>query len=136
MSTVQMVVFGLGQEQYAIPIEQVREIINYVPVTKLPDSPNYFEGIINVRGKIVSVVDFATKLGIRLDQEGKQIVIVEVLDKEIGLTVDMVTEVIQIDSESYAAIDVVNGEGQDVQNVCKFQDRIIILLDIKKILWK
>ena len=99
MSISQLVVFKIGLWEYAIPIASVREIMNYVPVTKLPETPAYVEGIINVRGKIVPVVNFAKKMGLVSGRESRQIVIVETQDKEIGLTVDNVTEVIHLEKD-------------------------------------
>jgi len=134
MKITQLVVFRLREEEYAMPIEQVREIINSIPVTKLPDTPSYVVGVINVRGKIISVVDFAAKLGLVENQVSKQIVIVEVLGKEVGLTVDEVTEVIQTVQENFAVVDSLVGGGRGVNNVYKLEQRIIVLLDLEHIL--
>lgn len=132
MST-QLVVFRVGNEEYAIPIEQVKEIINYVPVTQLPGAPACFSGIIDVRGKIVPVVNFAVTLGLIAKQETKQIVIVEADGKDIGLTVDMVTEVIQAVPENFSNLESLGGETH-VKTVYKLQNRIILLLDITEFL--
>lgn len=126
---MQLVAFKAGQEEYAIPIEQVREIISYVPVTMLPETPAYFQGIINVRGKIIPVVNFAAKLGLTSEQEVKQIVIVETQGKEIGLTVDIVTEVIQAASENFAELGSLSGK-TTVKTAYKLENRIILVLDI------
>lgn len=134
MNDMQLVAFRLGREEYAIPVDRVREIINYIPVTKLPEAPPYLEGIIDVRGKIVPVVNFSVKAGLSVEQGAKQIVIVEAQNKEIGLTVDTVTEVIQAVQENFCHIDSVNGAGQSAKIVYKLQDRIIILLDLEKVL--
>lgn len=134
MGNMQLVAFRIGREEYAIPIEQVREIINYMPVTRLPETPTYFEGVINVRGKIVPVVDFAAKLGLVNDSASKQIVIVETSDKEVGLTVDLVTEVIQTVNENFSDIESIDGSEQKVRTVYKLSDRIIILLDLEQLL--
>ncbi len=130
----QLVVFRLNDEEYAIMIDRVREIINYVPVTRMPGAPMYFEGVINVRGKIVPVVDFAAKMGLAAkEQASRQIVIVETMNKEVGLTVDMVTEVIQTMPENFACVDAEAG-GHGLRKVYTFHDRIIILLDIEQML--
>jgi len=134
MEVTQLVVFKLGTEEYGIPIEQVREIINCIPVTKLPGTPSYVAGVINVRGKIISVMDFAAKLGLVVNRVSKQIVIVEALSKEVGLTVDEVTEVIQTAQENFAVLDSVVGGGRGVKNVYKLGEKIIILLDLEHIL--
>lgn len=126
---MQLVAFKVGREEYAIPIEQVREIISYVPITMLPETPAYFQGIIDVRGKIIPVVNFAAKLGLHTEQEAKQIVIVETQGKEIGLTVDIVTEVIQAVSEHFADLDSLSGK-TTVKKAYKLQNRIILVLDV------
>jgi purine-binding chemotaxis protein CheW len=134
MRSIQLVAFRLSREEYAVTIEKVREIINYVPVTRLPGTPAYFEGVINVRGKIVPVVDFMAKMGLpATDQANKQIVIVETRDKEVGLTVDSVTEVIRTVPENFASVET-EGSRQGPREVYKFQNRIIILLDIDQVL--
>lgn len=133
--SMQLVVFRLSDEEYAIMVDRVREIINYVPVTRLPGAPTYFEGVINVRGKIVPVVDFAAKMGLPAQEQlGRQIVIVETLNKEVGLTVDAVTEVIQTVPENFASVDSAETGIHSLRKVYRFHDRIIILLDIAQLL--
>lgn len=130
-----LVVFRINREEYAILVEKVTEIFNYVPVTSMPGSPNYFEGIINDRGKIVPVVDFATKMGLLGTQERNgQIVIVEAQGKEVGLTVDTVTEVIQAASENFASVESSESSDKSFKKVYKFHCRIITLLDIEQVL--
>ncbi len=133
--SMQLVVFRLCGEEYAVLIEKVREIINYLPVTRLPGTPAYFEGVINVRGKIVPVIGFAAKLGLPAAEEAnKQIVIVETRNKEVGLTVDTVTEVIQTMPENFASVEAAEPDGQSLKKVYRFHDRIIILLDIEQVM--
>lgn len=132
---MQLVVLRLSDEEYAIMIDKVREVINYIPVTRLPGTQTYFEGVVNVRGKIVPVVDFAAKMGLPAKaQASRQIVIVEALGKEVGLTVDAVTEVIQTVPENFASVDSAATEAPSFRKVCRFHDRIIILLDIAQVL--
>ena len=131
---MQLVAFRIGREEYAIPIEQVREIINYMPVTRLPETPAYFKGIINVRGKIIPVVDSAARLDLVTDLAAKQIVIVETGDKEVGLTVDTVTEVIQTADGNFSRVESVGNDGQKIRTVYNLPGRIIILLDLEQLL--
>ncbi len=133
--SMQLVVFRLCREEYAILIDKVREIINYLPVTRLPGPPAYFEGVINVRGKIVPVIDFAAKIGLSAAEEmNKQIVIVETGNKEVGLTVDTVTEVIQTVPENFASMEASETGNQNIRKAYKFHDRTIILLDIEQVM--
>jgi purine-binding chemotaxis protein CheW len=134
MIYTQLVVFKIGSEEYGIAIEKVREIINYVPVTKLPEAPAYLEGVIDVRGKIVPIVNFTAKLGILKEPTTKQIVIVEWQGKEVGLTVEMVTEVIPVVGENIADVGSIDAECERLDKVYKFNNRIIILIDVEKVL--
>lgn len=131
---MQLVVFKIDCAEYALPIERVKEIINYVPVTRLPGTPTYLEGIINVRGKIVPVVNFALKMELSSEQASKQIVIVESQEKTVGLTVDTVTEVVHAADNQLTRLDSANVETETPSTVCMIQNRIIILLDLEKIL--
>lgn len=133
--SMQLVVFHLCREEYAILIEKVREIINYLPVTRGAGTPAFSEGVIIVRGKIVPVIDFAAKMGLPdVNEANKQIVIVETRNKEVGLTVDMVTEVIQTVPENFASVEDAETGGQSLRKVYKFHDRIITLLDIEQVM--
>jgi len=132
----QLVVFSLDREEFALPIETVREIINYVPVTKLPDAPHHVEGVINVRGKIVTVVDFAAALGLALSQPAKQIIIVEFAGQDIGLTVGQVTEVLRAAEENFCDVGVLGEDVEYARGVYKCDDRIILLIDLEKSLLK
>lgn len=129
----QVVVFRLGDEEYAVPIEQVREIINYIPVTKLPNTPDYYEGIINVRGKLIPVINFSAKLGFVERQCIRQIVILETEGNEIGITVDAVTEVLKTADDKFSSIVMNHEETNKVNTVYNSGERIIIILDINNI---
>jgi len=131
MANRQLVVFKIGNEEYAIPIEQVKEIIDYLPVTTLPDTPAYFEGIIDVRGKIIPIINLAAKIG-RIADETRQIVIVDIHNKAVGLTVGTVTEVVQAIDDNFEDLELVGFPIQNTKTVCKLQNRIIILLDVEK----
>ncbi len=133
--SMQMVVFRLCREEYAILVDKVREIINYLPVSKLPGTPAYFEGVINVRGKVVPVVDFAAKMGLpAITDVNRQIVIVETRNTEVGLTVDTVTEVVQTMPENFVSMEPAETGSQNLRKAYKFHDRVIILLDIGQVM--
>jgi purine-binding chemotaxis protein CheW len=131
---MQLVVFRLCREEYAILIEKVKEVVNYMPVTRPPGTPAYFEGVINVRGKMVPVIDFAAKIGLKTNEgANRQIVIVETGGKEVGLTVDAVTEVIQTVAENLAGVETAE-TGNNLRKTYKFHDRIIMLLDLEQVM--
>jgi purine-binding chemotaxis protein CheW len=138
MASEQLVVFQLGNEEYAVSIAQVKEIIRYGGATKLPDTPEHLEGIINLRGKVIPVVDLAKRFGIKRDKlEGIQAVIVEASGREIGVVVDEVKEVLRIDG---AAIENVQAattrSGEFLRGVGKVEERLLIILDLDKLFGK
>ena len=130
MAEQQVVVFHLGQEEYCLPIGQVREIIQYQGATKLPGAPGHFEGIINLRGKIIPVIDLAKKFQLAAASGERQALIVEVGDNSLGVIVDSVTEVIRLQD---GAIEVPPAQaasaGSCVRGIGKTGERLLILLD-------
>src|SRR5487761_151731 len=94
----QVVVFDLSSEIYALDILHVHEIIRIQPVTPVPGAPNYVEGLINLRGRVVPVVDLRKRFGLPLRATGDRarIVVVQVSDDIVGVVVDAVSEVITV----------------------------------------
>lgn len=137
MASEQLVVFQLASEEYAIPISQVKEIIRYNSATKLPSTPGYMDGIINLRGKVISVIDLAGKFALSVEKSSdKQALIVEAAGQEVGLVVDSVTEVIRLDDN---AIEVANGiahSGEYIRSIGKVDKRLLIILDLSKLFTK
>jgi purine-binding chemotaxis protein CheW len=124
----QLVVFSLGEEEYALPIEQVQEIIRYTePRAVASDSPA-IRGVISLRGKIIPVCDLATHLGMMSEEEPRgKVVIVEAGDATAGILVDDVAEVLTVDA---ADVDGVPTAGNDsIRGIAKVGDRLIVLLD-------
>ncbi len=134
MASEQLVVFQLATEEYAIPISQVKEIVRYNSATKLPNTPGYMEGIINLRGQVIMVIDLAGKFALRTEKSSdKQALIVEAAGQEIGLVVDAVTEVIRLEE---TAIEPANGIAQCnefIKSIGKVDKRLLIILDLNKL---
>ena len=134
---LQLVIFALAQEEYGLPITKVQEINRLVPVTKLPQAPAFMEGVINLRGKIIPVVDLRTRFGLK-DMErtdDNRIIIVEVNGETVGITVDAVTEVVRLPvSNIEPPPPSFILDAQYVKGVGKLDDRLLILLEIDKIL--
>lgn len=134
MAAEQLVVFQLATEEYAIPISQVKEIIRYNGATKLPSTPGYMDGIINLRGKVVSVIDLAGKFALSVEKSSdKQALIVEAGSQEVGLVVDAVTEVIRLEDNT---IEVANGIAQSneyIRAIGKVDKRLLIILDLNRL---
>lgn len=135
---VQLIVFQLGKEDFAIPIGSVREIIRNAPITPVPGSDASFKGIINVRGEIAAAVDLRVRFGLpsRKDAEAKRIVITAQGKNLFGLVVDEVAEVLRVSTDEIKpppeiALKV---ERSCVTGVVLREGRLIILLDLSKIL--
>jgi purine-binding chemotaxis protein CheW len=135
---VQLVVFQLGREEFAVEVTQVREIIRMQDITKMPKAPSFVEGIINLRGQIIAVIDLAERLNLEPAERGSEtrIIVVEAGDIKVGMIVDSVSEVMRISVEDIEpspalATDV---EAVFLRGVVKQENRLIILLDLTRVL--
>jgi purine-binding chemotaxis protein CheW len=132
--------FRIGRETFGVPIGLVHEIVRVPEITSVPDSPGYVEGVINLRGKIVSVVDLRKRFGEKqiLAHKKNRILVAEVESKMVGLIVDAASEVIKIPENEVDLPPSVFDEGElnYVTGVGKVQGRLIILIDLNKILQK
>jgi purine-binding chemotaxis protein CheW len=134
----QIVGFRVGRETYGVPIALLHEIVRVPEITAVPDAPDYLEGIINLRGKIVSVIDLRKRFGQRSTEPTRRnrILVVEHLGRLVGLIVDSASEVLKIpESDIESAPAMMQEGGLDcVTGLGKYQGRLIILLDIAKVL--
>jgi purine-binding chemotaxis protein CheW len=124
----QLVVFALGDEEYALPITRVQEIIRYSEPRAVASESAWIKGVISLRGKIIPVCDLASRLGVTAaNTEDAKIVIVETATGTAGVIVDQVEEVLTVEQEQ---IDEVPGAGKDfIEAIAKIGDRLVILLD-------
>jgi len=134
----QIVGFRVGRETYGIPIMALSEIVRVPEITAVPDAPAHLEGVINLRGKIVSVVDLRkrfNKPATALTRHSR-ILVVEYRGRLVGMIVDSASEVLKIaESEIEPAPAMMKEGGLDcVTGLGKFQKRLVILLDIDKVL--
>ena len=138
LGRVQLVVFRLGDEEFGVEIGQVREIIKMIEVTQMPNCPDFMQGVINLRGQVTAVMDLRKKLGISANNEEKdaRILIVELDDKTVGMIVDSVTEVLRIPTKDLDDADIITSqvEANYIRGVGKLEDKILILLDLNKVL--
>jgi purine-binding chemotaxis protein CheW len=134
----QFLTFNLGEELYGVDILRVQEIKGYTAVTKIPNTPSHIKGVLNLRGTIVPIVELRTKFGMpTIDYTAFTVIIVVVVrDKVMGLVVDAVSDVLNIDKKDIQAppqfgvkVDVsfLNGIG-------KAGDKLVALLDIDRML--
>lgn len=135
---VQMVVFRLADEEYAVPIINVQEIIMPQAATKIPKAPGFIEGIINLRGKIISVIDGKKKFQLEQTDRNKaneRIIVLDIEHEIIGLIVDEVKEVIHLNTEDIELPPMeLDEEKNFIMGVGKFQNRLLILIKPHKFL--
>jgi purine-binding chemotaxis protein CheW len=127
-TTRQLVVFSLGEEEYALPIADVHEIIRYTEPRSVASSVDWVRGVISLRGKIVPVYDLASRLGCAgCDEvEERKIVIVEAATQLAGVVVDDVAEVITVEADQLERIP--SADEAAIDAIVKLDDRLIVLL--------
>lgn len=134
----QVVVFDLNEEAHGVDISQVREIIRMQEITRVPRAPEFIEGVINLSGKLIPVVDLRARFSMpsteRTDEHG--IVVVDVDGQDIGMVVDAVTEVSRIPSDSIEPPSsvITTDDSEYLTGIVKTDDKLIILLDIAKVI--
>jgi purine-binding chemotaxis protein CheW len=135
---LQLVSFSLGQEEFGLDITTVREINRMLDVTAVPNSPEYMEGVINLRGKVIPIVNLRKCFGMerKANDKNTRVVVVELGNRIVGFVVDAVREVIRISSsvtEPPPAL--VGGTRKEyITAVGKLDDRLLILLDLERLL--
>lgn len=134
-----LVCFRIGKETFGVDIFAVREIVKAREITSVPGSKDYVLGIINLRGKIISVMDLAWRLGLgraNVDRDSR-IVVVDVDGFTVGFLVDAATEVLKLPDESIdpAPEEIKNAIRDDyLEGVGKLDDRLVIILDLRHLL--
>ena len=130
--------FVLGNEEYGIEILKVREIIGIMEITPVPQTPDYVKGVINLRGKVIPVIDQRIKFSMPEVEQTQEtcVIVVEVKESLIGILVDSVSEVLNIGREE---IEATPQFGQDIDTqfimgLGKTKGKLIILLDIEEVL--
>lgn len=135
---VELIVFNLGDEEFAAEIEQVREIIRRGTITPIPDSPDFIKGVTNVRGEITVVIDLKERffLTLKKEVESKHIVITEQEKNLYGLMVDEVSEVLRIpEKEIKSTPELVSRiDRAYMSGVITLENRLVILIDLVKVL--
>lgn len=138
---LQMVVFQLGGEEFGVEIMKVQEIIRMPEITQIPQSPDYVEGVINLRGRIIVVINLDKRFNLKSKDvdEHSRIIVVELDDSVVGMIVDSVNEVLRIPSSSVdPAPELVMSKisRKYITGVGKMDNRLLILLDLAKVLDK
>ena len=134
----QLVVFDLASEAYGVDIGAVREIIRMQDITTVPRTPEFVEGVINLRGKVTPVVDLRKRFGLPVPEQSKEnrIVVVDIGGQDIGVVVDAVTEVLRISSNSAEPPSsvITSAESGYLLGIVKLDSKLIILLDLESVL--
>lgn len=134
----QFVVFRLGNVEYGVPITQVKEINRLTVATKVPRSPLFVEGIINLRGQIIPIIDMKKRFDLPLTEYtgDARIIVIQVIAHSFGVEVDSVSEVLRINSSNIepAPHIVCSIDSKYITGVAKVGERLLILLDLDRLL--
>ena len=135
---VQVVSFRLATEEYGVDISQVQEIIRMVEITHVPRAPRFMEGVINLRGQLIPIIDLRTRFGMTKIAATKstRIIVTEIGSKRVGIVVDSVSEVLNLPIENVEdAPEMIAGVGNEyIQGVGKMDERLIIMLDLTMVI--
>lgn len=138
MAIRQFVKFLVGNEVFGVDINQTREIIKLQEMLKVPNTPPYIEGLINLRGKVLTVFNLRKRLGFPESEfdENCKIIIVNYNDMDIGFTVDLVSEILRVPEESVETTpsSVSGVDNRFLSGVAKVNDKLILLLDLQSVL--
>src|SRR3990170_2202855 len=135
---LQMVGFKVDREFFGVPIEKVKEIVRVPEITHVPDTPEFVEGVINLRGKIVPVVDMRKRLGAKSTGHSRtsRVLILDMEKGVVGLIVDSASEILKISDEAIEPPpELVSSIGGDyITGVGKLNDKLIVMLDLKRLM--
>ena len=135
---LQLVTFSTGDEEFGVDILRVQEIIRMMDITKVPNSPEFVEGVINLRGKVIPIIDLRRRFGLQSKAHDKhtRIIVIEINTMIVGFVVDSVSEVLRIPTSTVEPPPpVVAGlESEYISGVGKLEDRLLILLDLDRLL--
>lgn len=136
--STEYVIFKLNGEHYGIDIKNVENIEKLIPITRVPYTENFVEGVVNLRGVIIPVVDLRRRFGIdsRVLDDESRIIIVNISELKVGMIVDSSSEVLKLEREDIDAAPSIKGNtGTDyIREIGKNEGRIIMLIDLHKVL--
>lgn len=132
----QLVTFRLGSETYGVPISRVREVLHFRPVTRIPQAPEFVEGVIQVRDHVIPVVDMRRRLRIDADATRARRIIVLDLPRPLGIVVDDISRVFRLEEESFEELpEAVAGEGGGcISRLAKTDDGLVIIIAPERVL--
>lgn len=135
---LQLVTFTIGHEEFGVDILAVQEIIRTMEITKVPKAPHFVEGVINLRGKVIPIIDLRSRFNMSTKKHDKstRIIVLEINTMIVGFVVDAVSEVLRVPANTVEPPPpVVAGvESEYISGIGKLDDRLLILLDLNKLL--
>ncbi|SHH00063.1 chemotaxis protein CheW [Tepidibacter thalassicus] len=139
MAEKKYVIFKLNKEEYGVDIMMVKEVSEVRETIKVPNTPHFVDGIINIRGEITPIISLKKRFNIednRESIEGAKIIVVSIKDKLVGFLVDDVSQVLSIDEENIDPAPglIVDVDKAYIQGISKLEDKMIIMLDLEKVL--
>lgn len=137
LSFDKLVVFSLGKESYTVPIESVQEIIRPQTITHVPKSPDFMEGVINLRGKIIPIIDGRKRFAINSNETffGKsRIIVLEFLNQKMGLTVDSVKDVVYLNRNDIKPVPMQASDKKFIKGFGIHNEKLLIILDLANLL--
>ncbi len=135
---LQLVTFSIGEEEFGVEILKVREIIRMLEITRVPRAPEFVEGVINLRGSVIPILDLRKRFGLVSKDNDKdtRIVVINIHNMTVGFIVDSVSQVLRIPANTVEPPPpVVAGlDSEYIEGVGKLEDRLLILLDLDRLL--
>jgi len=134
---LQLVSFNIGSEEFGVEILKVQEINRMVDITKVPQAPHYVEGVINLRGKVIPIIDLRKRFNLEIKEYDKntRIVVVDINGSIMGMIVDAVSEVLRLPADTIEPPPelVTDINSEYIKGVAKLQDRLLIFLDLSRV---
>ncbi len=134
---VQLTAFRVGDEEYVLDIMRVREIIRPLPLTRVRKGPRFVEGVINLRGEVIPIVDLRRRFDLPADDSGQSKIIILIVESRVlGVVVDAVTEVVRVPKSAILRAPGVfdNAEEPYFLGVCHYRNRTLLLLNVKNVI--
>ena len=135
---LQLVSFNIGHEEFGLDIQRIQEINRMVEITRVPNSPEFVSGVINLRGKVIPIIDLRKRFGFppKESDRNTRIIVVELGGMVVGFVVDSVSEVLRIPKNiTEPPPSIIAGIGSEyITAVAKLDNRLLILLDLERVL--
>jgi len=131
----QLIVFRLAGREYALPVRSVAEVLRMVALTPVPEAPAWLAGMLNLRGRIIPVVDLRTRLGLPAQaiDVNTPIIVAQTTDRVLGLIADEMTEVVGLPLDAIQPPDLLAGAGHAVTAMARAGGRLLLILDLTRV---